>query len=107
MANEWRSNTVTSPGAGDVIVDTDAMASPANYFVSALVNASLAASFLFQHRNAANNASINEQEFNILANNAVAIPEFRVFLNTDERIRIVMRSALALGRVSCSLFFAQ
>lgn len=106
MALTWVSNTDASPAADQVIVDTGAVAQDAVEFFTIVANASLAASFLLQHRNSANTTTLHEQELNILANEAVTFGQFSIFMANGERIRIVMRSA-TLGRVSCSLFWGQ
>jgi hypothetical protein len=104
MAQTWKSNTVPSPSGGDVIIDTGPIGAAGTYTVQTILNATLAADCLLQLRNAANDANINEQELSILANNATPVGPQNIFVDTNQRLRIVMKSG-TLGRVSGSILY--
>lgn len=104
MASTWTADTVAGPAAGEVIVDGGAVPSTGNYQTRVWINCTLAGTFLIQRRNAANDTTLQEQEVSILANECNQLDTGNVTLNSSERIRVVSKSAITLGRASGSVF---
>lgn len=107
MASAWYDGAATNPGANTVIVDTGALSSNlGTVTVQVVVNANITATFLIQHRNAANDANLHEQEVTIIANAPFTFGGFTRIFQDDERLRVLNKGAIVLGRVSASIFLS-
>lgn len=104
MAATWTSATVNTPAANEVIVDCGAVPGYGNYVTKVWLNCTVAGTFLLQHRNAANDATLHQQEISIAANSIVDLETANITLNASERIRVVSKATLLVGDVSGSVF---
>jgi len=104
MASTWTSGEVNSPSANDLIVDGGAVPSYGNYQTRVWLNCTIAGTFLIQHRDSTNANTLHEQEASILAGECMQLDTGNVTMAADERIRVLAKSALTLGRVSGSVF---
>lgn len=106
-ADRWEAQTFTNPGAGDVLWDSGAASTEMDILFCVDATASVAATLLVQHRNAANSANLEEFRVPLAAG---AHERFcvdnanisAVTLADSERVRVV-NSAAALGNVSLSV----
>jgi len=73
--------------------------------VVGVFNADVAAQFTIAHRNAANTADLSSQDITLLASSPFTFGPFNMSPLDNERVRIVLKSALLAGNVFVSLFF--
>lgn len=107
MASAWYDGALSNPGANAIIVDTAELASGLGTVnIQVVVNANITATFLIQHRNAANDANLHEQEVTIIANAPFTFGGFTRIFQDDERMRVLNKGAIVLGRVSASVFLS-
>lgn len=101
-------DVISGPSANDVLADTGSLGGGSYNLYSLTVSASLAATVEIQHRNAANNANVFSQRYFLSALNPLCLPfsgSPPFTLDTNERIRVVITSALPLGSIQASFFY--
>lgn len=91
----------TNPAANTVLADTGPIG-PGTYLFDVVVSAGAAVDVAFQHRNAANNATIKQHEFYLAAKDKAQFV-FEVPLASGERVRIITLTAVTAGKVSGSI----
>lgn len=80
----------TNPTTSTVLADTGALTYPGVYEFLVVASASAAAQMQVQHRNVANDAVVSDACGFYLAASAPAEFRGRFFINTSERIRVMM-----------------
>lgn len=105
---EWVSGSVTGPSGGSVIVDTGTLAGPAARAMCVTVSAVDEATFLLQHRDAANSANVHEQSLVITkAGGTVSLCVSDAIAGTladGERLRVTVSAAVS-GPVQASIWY--
>ncbi len=99
------SGRTVNPGAGAVIVDTGPrVAGNTKFFWIIAHNAALAVEFDVEWRNAANTATLATMSYIALpgGDNIQMFNQLTLFLNVNERVRIVTPAAV-VGSVNCTL----
>lgn len=104
---EWLdSGIVTSPSAGQVLSDTGPVSGPVAFQGCVSLYASVAATFDFQQRDAANTSTEHVQRLSVTAGNTEEFcwhDDTPFLLDDGERLRIISVGALTLGTVSTTL----
>lgn len=102
----WYDGQVTNPSNGQVIADTGQLAG-SNYSFAAAVHASVACDFELQQVASDGTTVLNRQKLSVLTGQAnILLPGITATLQTNERLRVVCASTLALGAVGASVFVA-
>lgn len=98
----WNTEGVKSnPSDGTLLADTDELDS-GFYAFSLLGTATLLSTVKLQHRNAANDTTLNEHIIKFLANDTKQVT-FPITVDTNQRVR-VLSEGVNLGSVQASLF---
>lgn len=93
---------LTNPAANAICADTGAIGG-ANYAPRLWISSTAAGVFVFEHRNAANNANIASHIFPVGASANFIFDMAPVALTDNQRIRVRINAAIT-GSVQCSLF---
>ena len=100
----WTSGGVTvNPLANDVIVSTGAL-NAGDYLFQIMLNASVAAMFIIEHRNAADSSTLDSIEVPLGADQYIQ-PIFgnKIILAQSERVRVIIKTGVT-GNVQGSIF---
>jgi hypothetical protein len=101
----WFDGQAANPGAAQVIADSGPLtAALGTVRVQIVVNADVLALFTIEYRNAANSVTLHKQDISVIANTAVTIGPVAFTFADGERVRILNKTAIALGNVSASIF---
>lgn len=96
---------LSNPNAGAVLFDTGPLTADRSWSPHVLVCATVAAQVLFQRRNAANDATLQEQIFPVAANQPFSFAvNGQIDVAEGERLRLVLNANIT-GAVQCSMFF--
>lgn len=95
----------STPASGTVLADTGQL-TEGSRSIALVASANVSVPIRLEVRNAANDATNISQIFHLSALGPVATPEVTGYVNlsSNERVRIVTASGLALGDVQASLF---
>lgn len=93
-----------TPTAGTVLVDTGALESNA-FSATCIMSCSAAATVIFQRRNITNDATVQEQYFDLLAGTIHKFQFENMPSEVGERYRVVMATGPLAGDVQASFLF--
>jgi hypothetical protein len=101
----YTEGVVSSPSANDLLADTGQLSVGGRTIQSMVLAANVSATIRLEHRNAANDTTLNSQTFYLSALAPVTFqPNVGVTVSANDRFRIVVVSGLIVGNVQASLF---